>query len=121
MRCLLACIFTVILASASSRGAVASGPPPQGAAAATNDNAGIWEHQLTGRIRTVKGSQLEVETRDKRSVEVDAATAINSRRTNVLSAGGFITAVGAYDAKGVFHAQTIQRAKNSSKAWPADH
>jgi hypothetical protein len=120
MRLFLACIFTMILASASSRGAEASGPQPQGAAAASNDNAGIWEHQLSGRILSAKGSQLEVETRDKRSVEVDAATAINSHRTNVLSAGGFITAVGAYDAKGVFHAQTIQRAKNSTKTWPAD-
>lgn len=121
MRLFLACIFAVILASASSRVAVASGQQPQGAAAATNDNAGIWEHQLTGKIRSVKGSQLEVETREKRPVEVDAETAIKSRRSNALSVGAFITAVGAYDAKGVFHAQTIQRAKNSSKAWPADH
>jgi hypothetical protein len=38
----------------------------------------------------------------------------------VLAARGLVTVVGAYDAKGVLHAQTIQRAKNAATMWPVD-
>lgn len=119
MRFFLTCNFTVILASVLICAAVAVGQEAKGAPAASN-SSGVWEHQLSGKISRVQGSQLQIETRDKRLVEIDAETAIKSRRTNVLSVGGLITAVGAYDSKGVFHAQTIQRAKNSPTAWPAD-
>jgi hypothetical protein len=116
MRFFVACIFALVLGSAPL---LASGQQLRGTAA-TNDNARIWEHQLSGKIRSVKGFQLEVETRDKRNVEINAETAIKNRRTNAIFAGSFITAAGAYDDKGIFRAQSIHRAKNSSKAWPTD-
>jgi hypothetical protein len=56
----------------------------------------------------------------RRTVEVDATPAVQSQRTSVLAAHGLYTVVGAYDAKGVLHAQTIQRAKNGTTAWPVD-
>jgi hypothetical protein len=115
-----ACIIAVVLAGASSSGAVAAESDTQRAQAPTDDAAGIWEHQLTGRILSVNGTRIQIETRDKRTVEVDATPAVQSQRTSVLAAHGLITVVGAYDAEGVLHAQTIQRAKNATTAWPVD-
>jgi hypothetical protein len=115
-----ACVIAVTLAGLFSSGAVAAESSTRGAQTPTDNAAGIWEHQLTGRILSVNGKRLQIETRDKRTVEVDATPAVQSQRTSVLAAHGLITVVGAYDATGVLHAQTIQRAKNATTAWPAD-
>ena len=53
-------------------------------------------------------------------VKVDATTAIKTYRSIVLAVDGAINASGTYDAKGVLHAETIQRAKNSPTSWLAD-
>jgi len=78
-------------------------------------------HQVYGTIRRVEGSQLTVEARDRQMVQVDATAAIKSYRTIVLAAGRAVNVLGLYDAKGVLHAQSIQRAKRASAAWPPDH
>jgi hypothetical protein len=88
--------------------------------AALHNEAASWEHRITGRIVSFKRDQLQVETREKRHVQVDASEAIKNKRVNALSNGSLITVFGAYDAKGVLHAQSIQRAKNLPSAWAAD-
>jgi hypothetical protein len=77
-------------------------------------------HQIYGTIRSIKSDRLTLETREKRLVEVDAAPAIKTYRSSVLNVGGTIIVEGEYDAKGVLHAETIQRAKVFRAIWPAD-
>ena len=77
-------------------------------------------HQIYGTIRSIKSDRLTLETREKRLVEVDAATAIKTYRSSVLNVGGTVIVEGEYDGKGVLHAETIQRAKVSPAIWPAD-
>jgi hypothetical protein len=111
-------IIALVLAGAISTAAAAAEPSTH--AAPTDDAAAVWEHQLTGSILSVDGTRLRIEARDKRTVEVDATPAVQSHRASVLAAHGLVTVVGAYDAKGVLRAQTIQRAKNATTAWPVD-
>ena len=66
----------------------------------------------------IRGTTLKLETRDKRTVEVDGALAIKSHRAHVLAVGGLITAFGSYDQKGVLRAKGISRAKRLPVAWP---
>jgi hypothetical protein len=113
-------IIAVVLAGAISGAAAAAEPSTHAAPAPTDDAAAVWEHQLTGSILSVDGTRLRIEARDKRTVEVDATPAVQSHRVSVLAAHGLVTVVGAYDAKGVLHAQTIQRAKSATTAWPVD-
>jgi hypothetical protein len=77
-------------------------------------------HEVYGTIRDIKSGRLTLETREKRLVEVDAAPAIKAVRSSVLNVGGTVIVQGQYDAKGVLHAETIQRAKASPAVWPAD-
>ena len=86
----------------------------------TSRDAGQKTHQIWGTIQAIKGTQITLETRDKRTVEVDAAPAIKNFRSSVLTVGGTVMVQGAYDAKGVLHAESIQRAKASPATWPAD-
>lgn len=86
---------------------------------ATNSAASSL-HRVYGIIRHVDGSQITIEAREQRMVQVDAASAIQSYRTIILAVGRAINVLGSYDAKGVLHAQSIQRAKSSSVGWPPD-
>jgi hypothetical protein len=79
------------------------------------------QHQIYGTIRSLEGSQLTIETRDKRIVKIDATAAAKSHRLAVLEVGRTIIASGLYDAKQVLHAERIQRAKASPAVWPADY
>jgi Domain of unknown function (DUF5666) len=110
---LLLCM--TVLPGTWSGGAMAE--PASQAAAKRVDKA---SHQICGTIRAMKGSQLTVETREKHMVEVDTATAIKTYRSAVLAVGGAVIIQGRRDARGVLHAETIQRAKSSPANWPAD-
>jgi hypothetical protein len=79
------------------------------------------QHEIYGTIRSLEGSQLTIETRDKRIVKVDATAAVKSHRLAVLEVGRTIIASGLYDAKQVLHAERIQRAKAAPEVWPADY
>jgi hypothetical protein len=107
----------------TSTGAIAAAPNGQARSAAqpaAKSTDSGEQHQIYGTIRSIEGSQLTIETRDKRMVKVDATTAIKSYRTVVLVVGNTVNVGGPYDAKGVLHAETIQRAKSSPAIWPAD-
>jgi len=109
------CILTFVLACLSSHLMAAA---PQ---AALEETAVFsWEHRLSGKIVSLKGTMVQVETRDKRTVEVDVAPAIKSHRAHVLAVGGLITAFGSYDQKGVLRAKAVSRAKRLPVAWPED-
>jgi hypothetical protein len=107
-------LFLVALTGTWSAGGLAA--PPQSAAKSADQKP----HQIYGTIRAMKGSQLKIETRDKRMVAVDAETAMKTYRSALLGVGGSVLVQGPMDAKGVLHAETIQRAKSSPAAWGAD-
>ena len=121
MRTCVVCVLTIVLATVSSGTMPAQTNTAQVPAARLEETAVFsWEHRLSGKIVSLKGSLLEMETRDKRTVQVDAAPAIKSHRAHVLVVGGMITAFGSYDTKGVLHAKGISRAKRLPVAWPQD-
>jgi hypothetical protein len=107
-------IFMMVLMAIWSAGAL---PVPAQPAAKSADQE---PHQVYGTIRAIKSGRLTLETREKRQVEVDAGPAIKAYRSSVLNVGGTVVVQGQYDAKGVLHAETIQRAKASPAIWPAD-
>lgn len=92
---------------------------PNSQTPATNSASGSL-HQVYGVIRQVDGSQITIEARDQRMVQVDAVPATQGNRTIILAVGRAVNVLGSYDAKGVLHAQSIQRAKSSSAGWPPD-
>jgi hypothetical protein len=72
------------------------------------------EQGLIGTLRSMNGSNLAIETREGRTVTVDAKTAIESHHAVPLVVGRAFYVRGRYDAKGVLHAETILQAKESS-------
>jgi hypothetical protein len=118
----LVIVSTVMTAAVSFCAAAAAWggqAQPDSQTASKNSAAGSL-HQIYGTISHIEGSQLTVEARDQHMVQVDATAAIKSRRTIILAEGVAINVLGSYDAKGVLHAQAIQRAKSSPAGWPAD-
>jgi hypothetical protein len=79
-------------------------------------------HEISGIVKSIDadGSQLTVQTRTGRLVQVDASPAIQTNRVNIPPVGHAVNVQGTYDAKGVLQASMIQRAKDSSVGWPAD-
>ena len=111
-------MFAIVLVRAWNPATTVAQTVPASAQTAAN-NADGTVRQVYGTIRSIKGSQIEIETRDKHMLGVDAAPAIKNHRTGVLTLGRTVVARGPY-SKGVLHADTIQRAKSSPAAWPAD-
>lgn len=120
----LLCVAIVLVISSSGSvrtvaygGAAVTGFEAQspGKAASTQGSP----QEVVGTLRSVKGSELTIQMRTGGVVKVDATTAIQGHRCAVLIVGHAISARGAYDRKGVLHADTISRAKDSSAAGPA--
>jgi hypothetical protein len=78
------------------------------------------QHAVYGTIRSVEGSTLTIETRDKKMVKVNTKRAVESQRIGVLIVGRAVLVHGTYDAKGTLQASAIQRAKASPALWPED-
>jgi hypothetical protein len=112
----------IVLTSLSSGATPAAADNVQAASQRALEETAVfsWEHRLSGKILSLKGTMVQVETRDKRTVEVDAEPAIKSHRAYVLAVGGLITAFGSYDQAGVLHANGVSRAKRLPVAWPED-
>jgi hypothetical protein len=113
---LLAVAITLVV-SLNGGGVAFSGTPaprfhdhsPQTAAGAKGST-----QEIVGTLRSVKGSQLTIQTLAGQIVKVDATTAIQEHRSTVLTVGRAVSARGETDQKGVLHADTILRAKDSS-------
>jgi hypothetical protein len=115
------CVLTIVLAYLSSYPIVAPADNVQATQPTLEQTAVFsWEHRLSGKVVSLKGTMVEIETRDKRTVTVDAAPAFDSHRAYVLAVGALITAFGSYDQKGVLHAKGVTRAKRLPVAWPED-
>jgi hypothetical protein len=115
-------IFIALVVMAGWAGCV---PPPACAAApaATTPQPPRQEggeHVIFGKILGIDGSQLRIETRSKTVIQVDTKPAAESHLINIPAVGRAVRLHGAYDAKGVLHADTVQRAKDSELLWPAD-
>jgi hypothetical protein len=78
------------------------------------------QRAVYGTIRSIDGSTLTIETRDKKMVKVNTKAAVESQRTGVLIVGRAVLIHGSYDAKGLLQASAIQRAKASPTLWPED-
>lgn len=121
MRAFQPCVLTFVLACLASHPMEARADDVQASQPALEQTAVFsWEHRLSGKVVSLKGTMVEIETRDKRTVTVDAAPAIDSHRAYVLEVGAPITAFGSYDPKGVLHAKGVFRAKRLPVAWPED-
>jgi hypothetical protein len=116
MRWIVLVLYALLLsANWITSASAAQTPPPADAKQAEQAS-----HQIYGYIRTIKDSTLTLETRDKRTIEVDATAAVKGFHTSPLVVGGAVIVQGSYDAKGVLHAKMIQRAKKSPGTWLAD-
>jgi hypothetical protein len=89
---------------------------PQAAAPQSKET----QRAVYGTIRSIDGSTLTIETRDKKMVKVNTKAAVESQRTGVLIVGRAVLIHGSYDAKGLLQASAIQRAKASPTLWPED-
>ncbi len=90
------------------------------AAAQTKSDAPDVQHDIYGTVRSVDGAKLSIETRAKKTIQVDTKAAAEAQRAVVLVVGHAVLVHGAYDAKGVLRASSIQRAKSSPALWPED-
>lgn len=121
MRASQACVLAIVLASLLGHARAAAADDLKASQAALEETAVFsYEHRMSGRILSLRGTTIEIETRDKRTVQVDVAPAIKSHRAYVLVVGGPVTAFGSYDQKGVLHAKGVSRAKRLPAAWPQD-
>src|ERR1700752_1480222 len=77
-------------------------------------------HDVFGTIRNIKGSQLTIETRTGRLMQVDATEAIRAHLSVPLAEANTIEVRGTLDAQGVLHAETILRAMDLPELWPDD-
>jgi len=93
---------------------------PAAAGTAMTPVAGGPANRVSGTIVSVNGAALTVETREGRSVSIDAADAQQARQSVALFPGEAITASGAYDAQGTLRARSIVRAKPSRALWQPD-
>jgi len=76
--------------------------------------------EIYGKIQSVKGTMVTLQTRTGTLVQVDAKPAITAERSVTLIVGHAIQVKGALDKSGVLHAEIVQKAKDSPTIWPAD-
>jgi hypothetical protein len=77
-------------------------------------------HDVFGTIRNIKGSQLTIETRTGRLVQVDATEAIRAHLSVPLAEANTVEVRGTLDAQGVLHAEAILRVMDLPELWPDD-
>lgn len=97
-----------------------SSPRANRAAAQAKTEAADVQHDIYGTIRSVDGAKVTIETRAKKTIQVDTKAANEAQRAVVLVVGHAVLVRGAYDKKGVLHASSVQRAKLSPALWPED-
>ena len=110
---LVLCVLAIQPLAASPRAS-------QAAAAQAKSDAVEVRHVIYGTVRSVEGSKFTIETRAKKTIQIDTKAAIDGQRSVVLIVGHAVLVHGTYDAKGVLHASSVQKAKSSSALWPED-
>ena len=76
--------------------------------------------QVSGWVDQINGTTLVIRKRNGDHVTIDAKPAEAAFQSAPIGMEEAITAEGYYDPQGVFHAQTIVRAKDSRNLWPPD-
>lgn len=76
--------------------------------------------EFYGKIQSVKGTMVTLQTRSGALVQVDVKPAIAAERSVTLIVGHAVEVTGTVDKAGVFHAEILQKAKDSPTVWPAD-
>jgi hypothetical protein len=82
--------------------------------------AAVQRHAVSGIIHKVDGAKFALETRDGKTMQVDAASAIKAERTVALHEGLAVSAEGTVDKAGVLHAELISRIKSARAMWAED-
>lgn len=77
--------------------------------------------EFYGKIVSVDGARITIETRTRQVITVDATDAVRAHMSVPFVVGHAVGAKGISDAKNILHAQVILRAKASPELWPADH
>jgi hypothetical protein len=76
--------------------------------------------EVYGKIQSVKGTMVTIQTRTGATVRVETKPAIEADRNVTPIVGHAINVKGTMDKAGVMHADTVQKAKDSPAIWPAD-
>ena len=84
------------------------------------ENNAAAVHEVYGKVQSIKETMIAIRTRTGSTVQVESAPALKAERSAPIIVGHAICARGTIDKKGVMHAESIQRAKDSSAMWPAD-
>jgi hypothetical protein len=79
------------------------------------------QHEIFGTISDIDGSRITVKRRTGSLLTVDASVAIQNELCVELEVGEAIDVQGAFDADGAMLANSIQKAKDESDAWPIDN
>jgi hypothetical protein len=78
-------------------------------------------HVVTGKLLSINGSMLTLQTRAGFAVTIDGSLAAEKRQVAVLKRGTPYMAQGSsLNAAGILRAESIARAKVSSRLWPPD-
>lgn len=81
---------------------------------------GPWEHRIYGTVRSVDGTRIALETREHKTVQINAAKAQESHRLQEIGKDDGVMAAGSYDGDGVLQAEALHRVKRQAATWPAD-
>jgi hypothetical protein len=94
--------------------------PTVHAAKATQAALAMGQHEVWGTVRKIEGTVLTVEKRTGDLITVDAAQAFAAFHAAQPSLGHAVLVRGTLDTAGVFHADTLLHAKDSSAMWQPD-
>ncbi len=118
-------ICVLLLSVTASGNSFAKAQAPAVGEAAKKESVSKSAEQRTnrefyGKIQSVKGTMVTLQTRSGALVQVDVKPAIAAERSVTLIVGHAVEVTGTVDKAGVFHAEILQKAKDSPTVWPAD-
>jgi hypothetical protein len=123
MKTIRICLIVLAVVASGNSFAAPQAPATKGTAkqeSATKSGGQKVTREIYGKIQTIKGTLVTLQTRTGSLVQVDAKEAMEAQRSAPLVVGRAIAVKGTIDKAGVLHAEILQRAKDSSTLWPAD-
>jgi hypothetical protein len=108
-----------LLLAAASMGIFVMAQAPAGTKQGAAEEPGPTR-EIYGKVQSVKGSMVTIQTRTGAVVQVDAKPATAAARSVNLMVGHAVSVRGTVDKAGVVHAQVVQKAKDSAAVWPED-
>jgi hypothetical protein len=113
------CVLALAVVASGSRFAMAQAPAGEAPKKDHAPEQGV-AREIYGKIQSIKGTMVTLQTRTGTLVQVDAKPAIAAERSVTLIVGHAIDVKGMVDKAGVLHAEILQKAKDSPAIWPAD-